>query len=499
MATDGVFTTAFRHHEGGRLKEAERLYWQILASHPNHSDSLHLLGVIAQQMGRGNLAIKLITDAIAHNGSIGTYYSNLGVALSAKGRLDEAVACYRRALELTPDFPNVHYNLGNDLQKQGLLDEAAACYRRALDLQPHFSDAHNSLGVALQQQGLLDEAVTCYRRALDLTPNLADAHKNLAIALLAQGDMAKGWEEYEWRWKTSQMIDGQRGFSQPQWRGEPAQGRTLLIHAEQGFGDSLQFCRYASLAADLGFRVILEAPKLLIRLLRSLRGVDILLSSGEELPPFDLHCPMLSMPLALGTTITTIPRAAQYLYAAEPQVASWRTRLAAIATNGCRVGLAWAGSSILGADRNRRRSLAPDRMVSLFEVPGVQFFSLQKSGPTVPDCFPVRDFMTEMDDFADTAALIANLDLVISVDTAMAHLGAALGKPVWLLNRFDPCWRWLTVRRDSPWYPTLRLYRQPQPGDWDSVLAEVASDLRNLTRPDDKARGSGGHKSDFGR
>ena len=298
------------------------------------------------------------------------------------------------------------------------------------------------------------------------------------MARLAQGDMPAGWEEYEWRWKMTRLIKARRNFAQPQWRGEAAGGQTLLIHAEQGLGDTLQFCRYAKLAAARGLRVIMEVQQPLVRLLRGLPGVDLVMARGEELPAFDFHCPMLSMPLVVGTTITTIPSAASYLHADETEVAAWRTRLAAMANQGFRIGLVWAGAAMAGADR--RRSLAPDRLAPLCDLSGLHFFSLQKGGPAAPARFLLTDFMHEIDDFADTAALIANLDLVISVDTAVAHLAAALGKPVWVLNRFDSCWRWLVGRRDSPWYPSLRLYRQQRPGDWTPVLAEIARDLHTV-------------------
>jgi hypothetical protein len=308
---------------------------------------------------------------------------------------------------------------------------------------------------------------------------LADAER-----LFAQGEMAARCEEPEWRWQTSHWIEDRRDFTQPEWRGEPAPGQTLLIHAEQESDATLQFCRYASLAAATGLHVILEVPRQLVRLLRGLPGVDLVVASGEDLPTFDLHCPMLSMPLALGTTVATIPSAGSYLHADEMQAAAWRTRLATMANQGPRLGLVSAGNPGVHipakAADDRRRSIPPDRLVPLFDVLGLHFFSLQKDGPSAPADFPLTDFLQEMTDFADTAALIANLDLVISVDTAVAHLASALGKPFWLLDRFDSCWRWLTGRRDSPWYPALRLYHQSRPGDWDSVIAEVVHDLRRF-------------------
>ena len=513
---------ALQHHQAGRLQDAERLYRQVLAVDPRNADGLHLLGMVACQMGRADQAADMITRAITINPTEASYHANLGIAFKQLGRLAEAAACYRRALTLWPDFPEAHNSLGNVLGDQGRPDEAAACFRRALALRPDYPEAQNNLGTVLQEQGRLDEAVgcfrkalalrpdyaeargnlgnalrvqgrldeadTCFRRALQLRPDDPEAHYDLALLLLARGDMAAGWQEYEWRWNRSEAMQARRNFAPPQWRGEAAAGRTLLIHAEQGFGDTLQFCRYARLAADRGLRVVMEVQQPLVRLLRTLACVDLVVGRGEELPDFDLHCPMLSLPLALGTTVTTIPAAASYLHADPLQVAAWRTRLAAMANQGPRIGLAWAGNpcrhSPALAAVDRRRSIAPERLAPLFDLPGVQFFSLQKGGPAAPGHVPLTDCMDEMADFADTAALIANLDLVISVDTAVAHLAAALGKPVWLLDRFDPCWRWLTGRRDSPWYPTLRLYRQPRPGDWESVVTEVARDLQSLAGAD---------------
>ena len=367
-------------------------------------------------------------------------------------------------------------NHGVSLALKGQLDEAAVSFDNALSLRPGFAEAHNNLALVRKEQGRLDEAVTSYRRAVGLKPDFAEARYNLSLALLKQGDMAAGWDEYEWRWNTPHLAKDRRAFPQPQWRGEAAAGQTLLVHAEQGFGDSLQFCRYAPLAAARGLRVVVEAPKPLVRLFRSLAGVDAVAERGEDLPAFDLRCPMMSLPLAFATTLETIPNACPYLQADGAKAAAWGARLAALPGHGMRIGLVWAGNPAPTADH--RRSLSPHLLAPLCGLPGVQVFSLQKGGTDAAASLPLMDFMEEMDDFADTAALVANLDLVISVDTAVAHLALALGKPVWLLAQFDPCWRWLTGRRDSPWYPALRLYRQPCPGAWDLVLPELARDLR---------------------
>ncbi len=440
-AAADLFAQSLRHHQYGQLNEAVAGYRRLLYLRPN--------------------------DAETHN--------HLGLALADLGHAGEAAACHRRAIELRPDYAEAHNDLGAVLGEQGRPEEAAACFRRVIALRPDDAGAQYNLGKALKEQGQLDPAIACYRAAIALRPDYPDAHENLALALLARGDMPAGWEEYEWRWKTARGCRLRRNLAQPQWRGEAAEGRTLLIHAEQGFGDTLQFCRYAAMAAARGLRVILEVQRPLLRLLGNLAGVDRVIARGEALPEFDLHCPMLSLPLAFGTTLASIPAPGAYLHADAAQTAAWRARLIATGVQGPRIGLAWAGNAALPTDR--RRSLAPARLAPLVALPGLHFVSLQKDGPAAPGAFRLTDFTQELGDFADTAALVANLDLVISVDTATAHLAAALGRPVWLLDRFDPDWRWLRGRRDSPWYPTLRLYRQPRPGDWDPVVAEVLRDL----------------------
>ena len=466
--------------EQGRYDAAVACYRTALDLRPGYPEAHSNLGVALTELGRLDEAAACHRRAIALRPDYPEAHNNLGSALQKLARPDEAIASYRRAIALRPGYPEAHSNLGLALAHQGRLDEAIACHRRALDLRAAYPEAHNNLGNALTEQGRLEEAVACHRRAIALRPDYPEAHFNLALAMLTMGDLAAGWVEHEWRWKTPEMRRHHRTFPQPQWRGEAAAGQTLLIHAEQGFGDTLQFCRYAAMAAARGLRVITEVPKPLVRLLHSLAGIDRVVERGEALPDFDLHCPMLSLPLAFATTLASIPGAVPYLHAEPALVAAWRTRLAAL-DRARRIGLAWAGSSTMVADR--RRSLAPERLAPLFDVPGVHFFGLQKDGPAAPAHVPLTDFMAEMNDFADTASLIANLDLVISVDTAVAHLAAAMGKPVWLLDRFAPDWRWLLGRRDSPWYPTLRIYRQPRPGDWDAVIAEIVRDLRDLGVP----------------
>ena len=430
---------AQRLHQAGEHAQAADLCRQVLATAPEHAEALNLLGVIACENDHSAQGAALLRRAIAADGTVANYHANLAGALAQLGQFQAAMQVSEHALTLAPDH----------------------------------AGALNTLGAARSALGQYADAAATLRRAIAANPTNPEAHFNLAGVLLSQGDLAAGWREYEWRWQSDYFRNHLRGFAQPQWRGEAAAGQTLLIHAEQGMGDSLQFCRYVPLVAARGLRVILEVPAPLVRLLRSLSGAAHVIARGEDLPPYDLHCPMLSLPLAMGTTLDSIPASIPYLHPNAGEVAAWQARL----PDGPRVGLVWAGSPALPGMDNRR-SLPPEMLAPLLTVPGVQFISLQKDGPRMPAEAGVLDLMGDIADYADTAALVANLDLVIAVDTSVLHLAGALGKPVWLLDRFAPCWRWILGRRDSPWYPTLRIYRQQQPGDWALVLADMRADLQ---------------------
>jgi tetratricopeptide (TPR) repeat protein len=473
-----VFIEAMAQHRAGRLAQAEQGYRQTLTAYPRHPDALHMLGILAYQNGRNAAAADLIARAIAAQPDIASFHSNLGLALKDLGRLEDAAASFRRASALTPDAPEPHNNLGIVFTAQGRWEEALACSARALSLSADFAEAHANIGHVNRQQGKLAEAVARYRRAIGLRPDFAEAHTSLAHALLQQGEFLAGWAAYEWRWKTRSMQAGRRHFAQPQWQADPGNGRTLLVHAEQGFGDTLQFCRFITLAAARGWRIVLEVQPALQRLLRQRpHGVAAVIGRGEILPSFDAHIPLLSLPHALKIEARDIPRP-PYLAADAALTAVWQSRLDAVAIKGPRIGLAWAGShTVANAEIDRRRSIAPERLALLLRVPGINFVSLQKDGPRMPADLPIIDPMPEIADFADTAALIAGLDLVITVDTAVAHLAGGLGKPVWLLNRFDSCWRWLAGRQTSPWYPSMWIYPQPAPGDWETVIKAVLQDL----------------------
>ncbi len=512
------FAVARKHHQAGQLAQAELVYRQILAIDPRHADGLHLLGGIALQTGHNKAAIDLIRKAIAVNRRNPAFHCDLGTALQHQGeldeaaksyrqaialkpdyaealnnlgnvladqdKLDEAAKAYRRALAFKPDYAEAHYNLGHLLTREYRPDEALACYRKALDLKPDYAEPLNAVGLALQEQGELGEAAACYRKALDLKPDFPEAHYNHGLVLLLEGKLRQGWEEFEWRWRSKEVR--RRYPVDRQWYGGDLNGRTILLHAEQGLGDSLQFVRYAPLVAGLGATVLLEVQKPLVALFSEMDGVSGVFAHGDALPPFDTHCPLMSLPLALATTLDTIPGHTPYLRADPERAAAWRRRGEALP--GLRVGLVWAGNPRPfqpGAHAiDRRRSITLDHFAEFAALGGVSFISLQKGEAASqtkapPAGLTIYDWTDELNDLADTAALVDTLDLVIGVDTSVIHLVGALAKPVWLLNRFDTCWRWLLERDDSPWYPTLRQFRQRSPGDWRGVLSKVHAELRS--------------------
>lgn len=393
-----------------------------------------------------------------------------------------AEATYRRVLEAEPSNFHARNGLATTLAAIGRGADAVASFRAILAEYPNDPLTLNNFGITLAAERRIREAELAFRRALRWRPDLADAHHARGMLLLMSGRFSEGFEELEWRWRTPGMRSQLRGWAVPQWRGEALGNRTLLLHAEQGLGDTLQFCRYASLIK--GGPVLLEVPAPLARLMSSLDGVAGVLVRGQALPPIDLHCPLLSLPRAFGTTLESIPSETPYLRANAAEVEGWRARLPQFA--GLKVGLVWAGRRDLGrTETDARRSLSLQTLAPLGDVPGVSFVSLQKGveaaqAGSPPAGMELRNHSEELTDFAATAALIECLDLVITVDTAVVHLAGALSKPVWLLNRFDADWRWLLRRDDSPWYPSLWQFRQEATGDWATVIARVRRALRTV-------------------
>ncbi|MGA9431839.1 MAG: tetratricopeptide repeat-containing glycosyltransferase family protein, partial [Xanthobacteraceae bacterium] len=411
-----------------------------------------------------------------------------GDALHGLQRFDEALVGFDHALALRPAYADAHCNRGATLHALKRYEEALAACDRCIALQPDHAQAHCNRGVTLQDLMRCNEALASYDRALASRPDFASAHNNAALCRLLIGDYKRGWREHEWRWQTDQLGGERRSFPQPLWLGSSElAGKTILLHAEQGFGDTLQFCRYVPLVAAHGARVVLEVQRPLQHVMRSLEGAAEVISRGEPLPVFDLHCPLLSLPLALRTELDTIPARTPYLAAPDEKARTWRDRFAGHEKR--RIGLVWAGNprkELPGCNRiDALRSMEFAQLAPLLEVPGGEFYSLQKgddAAAQLRDCIwreQVVDWTDDLQDFSDTAALIDNLDLVIAVDTAVAHLAGALNKPLWLLNRYNTCWRWLLDRKDSPWYPSARLFRQDAAGRWDGVVLRVRAALRD--------------------
>jgi len=480
VTTTTPIQLATDHYHAGNFPEAERVCRQILAAQPHDADAWNLLGLLSYHAGRTDLAVELIHRALALNPNVPAYHSNLGNLLRLAGKTDDAIAAYQAALALDPNLGEVCSNLGSALAAQGRLDEAIAAYQQALERNPMLVEAHSNLGNARVDQGRIDQAIAAYRAALALRPDHAEVHCNLGMCLLLQGDLAAGWTEYEWRRQGGDAAPSRSRFSQPLWDGGGLAGRTILLHAEQGYGDTIQFIRYAPLVAARGGRVVVECPPELIDLLSQLTCVNAWVPYGQPLPPFDVHYPLLSLPFAFGTTLQSIPSYEHPLQVPADRAELGRRLSAAGRGDKLKVGLAWRGSPHHKNDRNR--SIPPSLLAVLATAANAQFFSLQVQSPAAPDDapppgLPLVDVTSEFHDFADTAALIDHLDLVISVDTAVAHLAAAMQKPVWLLLPLAPDWRWLLARSDSPWYPTMRLFRQPTAGAWPEVLDEVAAAL----------------------
>jgi tetratricopeptide (TPR) repeat protein len=680
MTIQQAVELGLQHHLGGRLQEAEAIYVQILNAQPNHPETLHLMGVMALQIGRFDMSVDFINRAIAVNPNDGRYFSNLGQALSATGRIDDAIAAYQRALTLMPNLPEAYNNLGNALQDKGqyeqaaqayqeglrqrsdfvearnnlgnalkhlgqleaaiesyrhalsirpefpdawsnlgtalldkgLVDESIEAHRRAVELRPDSPDVHNNLAQALQRKGQLteaidscrrsialsndfvhaylnlgsilveagqiDEAIVACRRALVLQPNLAEAHNNLGnafrakrlhdeaiasyqnaialrpdyadvlanlgrildttgryeeaietcrraiaikpdhadaysdmatalihvgrlkegivayqqavairpgsplvhynlgLALLQNGDFRQGWPECEWRWQVKEIDLPQPRFIQPKWDGSELNGQKILLYAEQGFGDTIQFARFARLVTQRGGRVILACQPELSRLLRGMERVEQIVESAAALPEFDFQHALMSLPLIFDTTIQTVP-AETYLRADPELSAQWRERMGPD-DGRMKIGLTWFGRPTHPNDQ--QRSIPPELLTPLAQVPGARWFNLQKPASPGPE-IDMIDLMPQVQDFADTAAIIDHLDLVITVDTSVAHVAGAMGKPVWLMLPFMPDWRWLLGRDDSPWYRSMRLFRQPAIGDWQAVVQEVTHALAGKT------------------
>lgn len=467
-------------HQQGKLKEAERIYRQVLDVSAKDANAWCFLGMACHDQQRFDEAVEAYERALAIQPDFPVALNNLGNTLKQLGRLDESIAACRRAIELDPQYSTAYNNLGVTLVAQGKLSEAIDAFDRALQLLPNDAVALTNLGAAQIRQGEFSAGTSHAMRALQANPNHAEAHKNLGIVALLHGEFERGWREYEWRWQ----CPGNRlpSFRQPRWDGGPLEGQRLLLYGEQGLGDTIQFVRYASVLRPRAYQIILACQRPLIPLLSRCRDVDVLVAKDDPYPPFDCYIPLMSIPGVLQTTLESIPAPIPYLEPDPDLVCLWKERLAEY--EGFKVGIAWQGSPDFHADHQRSIPLAC--FEPLARLPGVHLISLQKGYGSeqlkeLPPEFPVVDLGDDVDRqhgaFMDTAAIMTQLDLVISSCTSVVHLAGAMGVPVWVALSVSPDWRWLLGRDDSPWYPTARLFRQSRMGDWKTVMERMAREL----------------------
>ena len=478
----------------GKLDEALISYERALAIKPNYPEVLSNRGIIYKEMRKFPEAIASFFMAIALQNDFADAHSNLGLTFHEIEQYDSALSYFDRAIELKENFSQAHYNRGVTLQKIERIEEAIASYKTAIAIDPHFAQPHNNLGVILHELQNLDQSLIHYDAALKDDPNLPDPLWNRSLVYLTLGRYEEGWRDFESRKKATKAgVLLNRQFDSPLWLGkESLEGKTILLVAEQGLGDTLQFCRYVPMVAELGAKVVLEVPKPLENLMKGLEGVSRIIITGQPaLGGYDFHCPLMSLPLAFGTTKETIPNTTPYLKAIPEKVQYWKEKLGPKTKK--RVGLVWSGGFRPDQPEvwatNKRRNLPIEKLEILKDI-DAEFYSLQKGEPAESELIDLQkkswdgpniiNYVDELKDFTDTAALIENLDLVIAVDTSTAHLAAALNKPTWILNRYDTCWRWFLEQEDSPWYPSLMILRQKERGEWNLVLLDLIANLKEL-------------------
>ena len=465
----------------------DRIYYLLKQNTPQF---IHYCMSLAQERQNSEAlkdAVRIYRAIMIADPSFALAYYNCGVIYRDLDDLRTAQFLWERCLTLDALVAQAHSNLGNSYSDQGKQEKALSCFYKAIIIKPDLISVYNNLSTELLLMNDLLTSEIIIKKALVIAPDFADAHNNLAMTLLTLGRFEEGWPLYEWRWEISPLSEAKRKYFQPEWRGEPSLQRRLLIYAEQGFGDSLQFCRYATLVARMGWIVILEVPQPLVSLMQSLEGPAVVVATGDHLPDFDYHCAMMSLPLIFKTTLESIPKFDYYLYPRPEIIQKWKEKLSSYPSYRLKVGLAWAGNPRLSSPQlsiiDQRRSIDPNLLTALFDYDDILFVSLQKD-PGQKEGFEAImkgnnriDLMSQCDNFEDSAALITQLDLVISVDTAIVHLASAIGQSVWMLDRYDSCWRWLKNREDSPWYPRLKIFRQDKPYQWQTVLESVKKSL----------------------
>jgi tetratricopeptide (TPR) repeat protein len=463
----------------GELEEAIDMLRRAVAIDPGSAEFQIQLGSLHSAHNRPDLAAAHLRRATELGPQIAVAHSNLGLALIELNRWDEAIEAYERAAALDPDDASICVNLALARDDPARIAETEAQCRRLIAAQSNLPEAYNALGLILQRQNRLDESLASYRKAIALRPDFVAAVINESLVLLLLGRYDEAWPKYEWRRRLPMLRRNTR--DQPQWEGHDIASKTILLHSEQGFGDTIQFLRYVPLVAGRARHVVLEIPRPLVRMAASLPIDNVTIVPNDRPPPLaDVHSPLLGLPRIFRTRVDSIPGRVPYLMPRPPLVERWARALGADPR--LKVGLAWAGNP--EHKGNRSRSLELARLAPLLAIEGVAWHSLQV-GPAANDLKRLPqgtliDLAPRLTDFAETAGAILNLDLVIAVDTAVVHLAGALARPAWIMVAFSPDWRWLLGRDDSPWYPSVRIYRQPAPGDWDNVVARAAADLARL-------------------
>jgi Flp pilus assembly protein TadD len=512
--------SAGRYHRNGDIQQAQTQYQRILQIEPGQPEALHALGIIAFQLKKYDTAGNFIGKAIKNKPTVPQFHYNLGLVFIALNRYEKGIQAFEEATKLKPDYADAYYNLslalkelqqfenavkyfnqaiqlapddayayynlGNTYEALGRYEAAVENYQIAIKKNRNFTDVHNNLAVVLKELGRFDEAIGHFREAIWLQPDCAEAHWNLSLSLLVNGQFEEGWKEHEWRFKRGEESTiYPYDFRIPLWDGSRFDGKRLFVHSEQGFGDTLQFIRYLPMVKSRGGSVIFETFGPLLEIIRGLPGIDELVEISPNRSPADscdYYVPIMSLPMLFATDIRTIPSNIPYLFVDPIKVGQWKNRINS--KDFKKIGIVWAGKPVHGNDKNRSCEL--EHFLPLARIPGVEMYGLQKGdaarqAETSAGMKGIINFDRELKDFSETAAAIENLDLIISVDTALVHLAGAMGKPVWTLLPYAPDWRWLLEREDTPWYPTMRLFRQPARGDWGSVFDKIKDQLRKLT------------------
>ena len=475
------FQMAVSFHSQGSWQDAAVLYDDIIAAQPGHADALHMRGMLHAQASEHAQAVKLISQAIALDATKSAYFNNRGLAFLAQQSLTEALADFQQSIALEPRLAQAHCNLGNVLQELLRFEAALLCFDRAIDLQPDYADAYFNRGNLWVIFKRPDKAIEDFDRALGFFPDDADFKYNKSIALLINGQYESGWKFHEARWDRASTKHLRRQFSATLWLGrENIKNKKILLYAEQGLGDTIQFIRYVHMVVQLGAQVFVEIQSPLIQLFQGMEDVITWIKKGEALPIIDFHCPLMSLPLAFKTRLNNIPSFPSYLSCDKTKKKVWENKLAP--KNKPRIGIAWSGSSTHKNDQNRSISLAVFKSIISDDA---VFYSLQNEYRAhdielIHDHPEIIDSSDQLQDFSDTASLCDLMDLIITVDTSVAHLSGALGKSTWVLVPHNPDFRWFVDRQDSPWYPSIKLFRQNSFHDWNQTLAELSLELKKF-------------------